>query len=210
MAYYQLVGDKIVLSVIKENKNPNEEIIKIAISGDFTDDQIKRIIEYVNVKLFNEFFKLGKTDFDVADPNIIFKELKREKALKKSASFNDVLSSILEGNFEKAASNEMFNSAYETSNEGLTLSNKLPKWMREKENFVKTSSQEKKEINKLAAQNTIQKLLSGKDYKIPTISKIAKYLTPGQIENLEFKKFAGCEESDELADKFIEAVKWVG
>lgn len=195
-----LIGDQIVVEVINKNKSPNEEIVKAAIASDLTDDQIKRLIEYVNVKLFNELFKQGITDFEVADPKIIFKELK--KGMEKKASFQEVIMSY----GISVNDNPMFNSQPEQSGPGLTVS-KFPKWMTEQPEFVKTSSEEFNEINKLAAQAKIQKILSGKDYKIPTISKIASVLDEKQLLNLEFKKYAGCEESDELAEELLSLVR---
>lgn len=195
----ELLVDKAVREILN-GADPNDTIVKIAQSTpNLTGEHVKRIIEMTNVKVFNELFKYGKHEFNLADPNVIFEKLYGKNEIEKKASDEDFdLTGLI---------HEEFSTVYDTV---YASGDDLPAVSR----FWKEES-----IEKVAEEETVKnfeklkrarEILSGIEYKIPSIEKIASYLSKQDRLNLEFKKATGFEESEKLAEEFLKIVKGEG
>jgi len=185
---------------ILNGADPNDTIVKIAqATPNLTDEHVKRIIEMTNVKVFNEMFKQGQHEFDVADPNIIFEKLHgKDEIEKKAYEFSDEdfdLTGLI---------HEEFSPVYDSlqaSGDDLPASSRFWK----EENIEKAAEDEN--VKNFELLKRAREILNGIDYKIPSIEKVASYLSEQDRLNLEFKKAAGFEESEELAEEFLKIVR---
>lgn len=195
----ELIVDKVVKDVLN-GENPNDAIVKVAQEfPNLTNEHIKRIIEMTNVRVFNELFKQGQHEFDVADPAVIFKKLNKSDGIEKGASDEDFMIRM----------DELFGPEMEKSaSGGEDFLSKAPRWWHDEKTESEIPGRE--ELIKVSAKLNIRRLLSGKDYKIPTIEKVAHILDEKDRLNLEFKKAAGFEESDELAEEILKLFKILG
>jgi len=192
-----------VVKRVLEGKDPNEEIVKIAeVDTRLTDEHIKRIIETTNVLLFKNMFEKGAHEFPVADPKVIFEKLGRNKGMEKAAfSEEDFYVVPEEYDFFKPALEKS------ASKDELFVGNRVPRWQREEKLAEERPNEE---LIKLAALAKIRRLIEeGENYQIPKIEKIAHLLSRSDLLNLEFKKHAGFEESEELANEILRLTRYL-
>jgi len=198
----ELIVEEVVRRVLS-GENPNDVIVKIASADpNLTDEHVKRIIEGTNVRLFQEHFKQGVYEFDVADPKVIFEKLGRNKGMEKEAySFSPEDYDVTF--FEL----EFFSPVMEKSACGDNCKIELKKKTQPEQGISKEAE---KEMLRLAALAKIRRLIEeGENYKIPKIEKIAHLLSRTDLLNLEFKKYSGFEESEELADEILRLSRYL-
>jgi len=195
----EVLVDKVVRAVLR-GADPNETIVKLVRSTpNLTDEHVKRVIEMTNVRLFNEMFKRGRHEFNLADPKVILEKLHGKGEIKKKAyEFSDQdfdATGLIQESFEP-----VYDPVFASGDD-------LPATSR----FWKQSTIEKnaeyEEVLSFERLKRLREILEGVNYKIPTISKIASYISDQDRINLEFKKASGFEESEELATEFLKIVR---
>jgi len=212
--------------------DPSEVVARISRENLLTREWTKRLIERTNVELFKMNFQRGETVFPLADPKKVF-ELLGDKEEAKDPSIVVPDPEMSAGSLDKAAEDtavetpaavqidpaefeiEPFFGEDFAPNVSAAASGevplciceqKLPRWMKEE----KPAEVEKRAESVEEKLLRLNDLLSGRDWKIPELAKVASALDRSTLERLRFLRDGGAVEDPKRTEEVLSLMREVG